>query len=151
MREFDLLCKELEQMDPLTYAAILAEKSLKILPALTVIEQDGVDAVLEYATFILGAMAADGRLSEEEYLVCEPLLKAFFGDSIDYATCKVLVRTLRSETRALKRAVDNMVDIIGLLSEELKSDVILVCMMVCAIDGKISLKEKHWIKQLIRE
>ena len=137
-------------MDPLTYTAILAEKSLKIIPALAVIQQSGVDAVVEYATFILGAMAADGRLSEEEYLVCEPLLKAFFGESIDYTTCKTLVKMLRSETRALKKSVDNMVDIFGLVSEELKADIILVCMMICAIDGKISLKEKMWIKQLIR-
>ena len=150
MREFNLLCKELEQMDPLTYTAILAEKSLKILPALAVIEQDGIDAVIEYTTFILGAIAADGKLSEEEYLLCEPLLKAFFGDSINYDVCSALVSTYRSETRAIKNVVDNMVDILGLLSEELKSDVILVCMMICAIDGKISLKEKRWIKQLIR-
>ena len=150
MREFNLLCKELEQMDPLTYTAILAEKSLKILPALAVIEQDGVDAVIEYTTFILGAIAADGKLSEEEYLLCEPLLKAFFGDSINYDVCRALVSAFRGETRSITKVVDNMVDILGLLSEDLKSDVILVCMMICAIDGKISLKEKRWIKQLIR-
>ena len=149
MREFNLICKELEQMDPLTYTAILAEKSLKIIPALALIEQSGVDAVAEYATFILGAMAADGRLSEEEYIVCEPVLKAFFGESIDYNLCKTMVKKLRSETHALKKAVKNMVDIFGLLSEELKADIILVCMMICAIDGKISLKEKLWIQQLI--
>ena len=137
-------------MDPLTYSVLLAEKSLKIIPALALIEQSGVSAVADYATFILGAMAADGRLSEDEYLVCEPLLKAFFGESIDYATCKSMVKMLRSETRELKRAVASMVDIFGQLSEELKSDIILVCMMICAIDGKISLKEKMWIKQLIR-
>ena len=150
MREFNALCKELEQMDPLTYTAILAEKSLKILPALAVIEQDGVDAVVEYTTFILGAIAADGKLSQEEYLLCEPLLKAFFGDSINYDVCSALVSVFRSETRTLKSVVDKMVDILGLLSEDLESDVILVCMMICAIDGKISLKEKQWIMQLIR-
>ena len=28
--------------------------------------------------------------------------------------------------------------------------IIIVCLMVCAIDGKISGKEKKWIKQLAR-
>ena len=43
-----------------------------------------------------------------------------------------------------------MVDILGMVSVELKTDIILVCLMVCAIDGHVSRKEKKWIKQLIR-
>ena len=27
---------------------------------------------------------------------------------------------------------------------------LVVCLLVCAIDGKVSAKEKKWIKQLIR-
>ena len=42
-----------------------------------------------------------------------------------------------------------MVDILGLLSDELKDDIVIICLMICAIDGKVSLKEKKWIKQLI--
>lgn len=150
MKEFDALCKELENLDPLSYGVIIAEKSLKILPALAVITQDGLDGAAIFATFILSSIAADGRLSEEEYLLCEPLISAFFGDKINYEKCKADFKALRTERRILKKAVDDMVDVLGLLSEDLKSDIILVCMMICAIDGKISLKEKHWIKQLIR-
>ena len=42
-----------------------------------------------------------------------------------------------------------MVDLIGLFSEDIKADIIVVCMLICAIDGNISAKEKNWIKQLI--
>ncbi len=45
--------------------------------------------------------------------------------------------------------MDRMVDVIGLVSPELKDDIVLVCLMVCAVDGKVSAKEKKWIKQLI--
>ncbi len=48
-----------------------------------------------------------------------------------------------------KRTMDRMVDVIGLVSPELKDDIVLVCLMVCAVDGKVSAKEKKWIKQLI--
>ena len=46
--------------------------------------------------------------------------------------------------------VDLMVDILGTISLDLKRDIIIVCMMICAVDGKISYKERKWIKQLIR-
>ena len=73
----------------------------------------------------------------------------FFGDSVNYEDCKKAVRLLKPESVELKKAVKEMVDIFGQLSEELKDDIIIICMLICAVDGKISLKEKLWIKSLI--
>lgn len=149
MKEFNKLCKEFEEMDVLSYSAILGAKSLKVIPALSAITDDGLDGVTIYATFVLGAIAADGRLSEEEYALCYPLLYAFFGEEVNYDDCKKAVRLLKPESRELKKALKEMVDVFGQLSEELKEDIIIICMMICAIDGKISLKEKNWIKKLM--
>ena len=77
MREFNLICKEFEQLDSLSYGVILAKKSAKILPALKNITKDGLTGAAIYSTFILGAIVADGRISEEEYALCYPLLRAF--------------------------------------------------------------------------
>jgi len=150
MREFNKLCKQFEQLDVLSYTAILAEKSIKVLPALREAAGGKLDGAAAFATFIMGAIAADGRLSEEEYTLCYPLLYAFFGDSVNYDDCKSAARLLRSEGRELKKAVNDMVDIFGALSDELKDDIIIICMLICAVDGKISLKEKAWIKELIK-
>lgn len=150
MKEFNKLCEEFEQLDVLSYGAILAEKSLTILPALTAITEDGLSGTAIFSSFIFGAIAADGRLSEEEYVLLYPLLHAFFGDSVNYDDCKALVRAAKTETRQLKKAVNEMVDVLGLLSDDLKNDIIVVCLMICAVDGKVSLKEKQWIKQLIK-
>ncbi|MCX4287206.1 MAG: TerB family tellurite resistance protein [Clostridia bacterium] len=150
MREFNLICKEFEQLDSLSYGVILAKKSAKILPALKNITKDGLTGAAIYSTFILGAIVADGRISEEEYALCYPLLRAFFGEEIDYNDVKKAVKLLKTESTELKRNVDEMVDILGELDDELKDDIVIVCMMICAIDGKISLKEKNWIKQLIK-
>ena len=150
MKEFNRLCKEFEELDVLSYSAILAKKSLKVIPALSEAAGSGLDGVTVFATFILGAIAADGKLSEEEYLLCYPLLHAFFGDEINYEECKFAARLLRPESRELKKAVKDMVDVFGNLSEELKDDIIIICLLICSIDGKISLKEKNWIKKLLK-
>ena len=150
MREFDLLCKEFEEMDGETYTALLLEKSATLVPALSLITANGLSGIAIFSTFIFGAIAADGRLSEEEYVLVYPLLHAFFGDEIDYETCKKAVKSMRAESKDLKETADEMVDVIGELSEDLKDDIILVCLMICSIDGKISHKEKQWIKKLIK-
>ena len=126
MKEFDQLCKEFEQLDALTYTALLAEKAKKILPALSLVTGDDVSAVSLFSTFLLGAIAADGRVSEEEYALCYPLLYAFFGEEVNYDDCKAAAKAFKAEGREL------------------------VCLMICAVDGKVSMKEKSWIKKLVR-
>ncbi len=150
MKAFDALCKEFEQLDAETYTALLAEKSARILPALRAVAGSEEDGVGLFASFVLGAIVADGKLSEEEYLLCYPLLHAFFGDGVNYEDCKRAARQLRAESRAFTNSLDEVVDLLGLLSDELKDDVVLVCLMICAIDGKVSAKEKSWIKKLVR-
>ena len=53
MRKFNEICKSVENMDVLTYSAVLAKKSLEILPALNEITEDEIDAVTIFATFII--------------------------------------------------------------------------------------------------
>jgi hypothetical protein len=150
MSEFNKLCKEVESLNAAEYSLIVAEKSAKIIPVLSGICEDGVDGVSIFAKFILGAIVADGKLAEEEYLLAYPLFKVFFGENVNYDDCAKLVKSLRPETKEFKKALDEMVDVLGEIDEDLKDDIILVCLLICAIDGKISLKEKAWIKQLIK-
>ena len=137
-------------MDVLSYVALLGIKSKRILPVLIDITQDGETGVEIFASFIIGAIAADGRLSETEYELLSPLLHAFFGEELDYETCKKAFRKMAPEQRELKKSVDEMVDVLGLLSDDLKDDIITVCLLICAVDGKVSLRERNWIKQLIK-
>lgn len=151
MREFNVLCKETEELDVLSYGEILAEKSLTIIPALDLIFEDEIVATSIFATFIIGSIVADGKIDEAEYALLYPSLREFFGDNIDYESCKKIAKAFKAESKELKQYVDFMTDILGQLSDELKEDIITVCLLICAVDGKISLKEKMWIKQLIKE
>ena len=150
MKDFDKLCKDFESIDIDTYAAVLTEKAMKLIPALSAFSEDGLSGIEIFASFIYGAIAADGKLSEDEYALVYPLLHAFFGDSIDYNDAKRAFYSLSKEHKELKTIVDEMVDLIGFFSDEMKADIIIVVMLICAVDGKISLKEKNWIKKLIK-
>lgn len=150
MKDLDDLCKEFEEMDALTYTAVLTEKAKTVIPALDAIMVDDEDGVMLLATFIIGAVVSDGDLSVEEFAVTFPLFHAFFGEELGYAECDYIVRKMRRESRQLKRFVGDMIHVFGQLSEELKNDVVLILLMICAIDGKVSPQEKRWIKKLLR-
>ena len=143
MDHFDALCKVLEDMDPQTYNQLIHEKSVGIIQALTDITSDGIDGISIFTDFILCSISADGVLAEEEFILVKDAVEAFLGREITYEQAGL------DHPEEYKRSVDMMVDILGILSQELKDDIILVCLMICAVDGVVSDSEREWIAQLI--
>lgn len=149
MTEFDDLCREAEDIDFETRCAILKGKSQEILPLLSEKSEDGESGADILSTFLFSAMAADGRLSEEEYDLLYPLLSSFLGEKINYRDAKKAVGAMRKENREMKNISEDMVGVLAEFSEDLRREIVLVIMMICAADGKISLSEKLWIKKLL--
>ena len=149
MTEFDDLCREAEDIDFETRCAILKGKSQEILPLLSEKSEDGESGADILSTFLFSAMAADGRLSEEEYDLLYPLLSSFLGEKINYTDAKKAVGAMRKENREMKKISEDMVGVLAEFSEDLRREIVLVIMMICAADGKISLSEKLWIKKLL--
>ena len=151
MFEFSKLCKAVEQMDPQTYGTVIAQKSVAIIAALSAITKDGMDGMKIYTSFILCSIAADGRLDEAEYQILKPGFEALAGKEVSYEDAVAIFNEAGlNRPGEYKKIVDEMVDILGMISLDLKRDIVIVCMMICAVDGKISRKEKKWIKQLLR-
>ena len=150
MKDCNELCRSVEELSPLEYASVLGRTSLKIMPAIRAFSEDGRTCAEVLAAFVIASVYADGKLDESEYLLMAPLLKAFFGEDFDFEDAKKLAKEWRKEGRAVKKEVDYLVDFLGTLSEELKGDIIFACLLMCAVDGKVSLKEKSYIRQLMR-
>ncbi len=150
MKPFRELCKIVEQLSPEEYTAIVTEKTAKIMPALHAVTNDFDSALGMFAAFIMASVYSDGKLDEAEYELLLPVMKPLFGEDFDYASAKAVVKAFKPEGRELKMLVDRLVDLLGLLSDDLKDDIVILCLLVCAIDGKVTAKEKNYIKQLIR-
>lgn len=150
MSSFNDLCKLMESMDPATYTEVMVAKSADVLVGLRDLTCDGLDALAIYTDFLLCAVAADGKLSEGEFLMVKPVMDLIAGSDVSYDDAKAIFKAAGlDKPKEYKAAMDKTVDLLGLVSPELKDDIILVCMLVCAVDGKISFREKRWIKKLI--
>ena len=149
MTEFDELCREAEDIDFETRCAILRGKSDELLPLLSAKSEVGESGADILSLFLLSAMTADGRLTEEEYKLLHPLLESFLGENINYNDAKKAVSSMRKENREMKKISEEMVSVLAEFSEDLRKEIVLVIMMICAADGKISLLERSWIKRLL--
>ncbi|MBQ7701616.1 MAG: pyridoxamine 5'-phosphate oxidase family protein [Candidatus Methanomethylophilaceae archaeon] len=126
------------------------DKSIDVMAALIDLAADGKDGITAYMQFILASVAADGELSEKEFELLKPFFDKMAGKEVTYEEAVEIFKKMGlDKPDALKNVVDVMVDIIGLVSEDTKADIVMLCLLVCAIDGEVSQKEKDWIRQLI--
>lgn len=149
MTEFYELCKEAEDIDFETRCAILRGKSEELLPLLSEKSVDGESGEDILSTFLISAMAADGRLSQGEYELLHPLLSSFLGEKMNYKDAKKAVGSMKKEAREMKKISEKMIEVLSEFSDELRKEIVLVILMICASDGKVSLSEKLWIQKLL--
>ncbi len=147
---FNILCEVLERLDDETYNALMEEKSSRIIPALSEITADGLSGVQIYVDFVICAVAADGKLTEAEYQLIKPILDLSMEADVGYGDAqKFFYDNGLDKPEGYKNSMDSIADLLGLVSQELKDDIVLLCMLVCAVDGEMSDEEREWIQQLI--
>lgn len=149
MFEFNKLCNECEKLSTLEKGVMLTEKSVSVLRRLRQAEIPGIDPVETLAAFIVGSVVSDGVLDEKSYLYMYPSLVKAFGSDFDFVKVKSLYKTAKDVKKEIERHSKDLIKVVG-ADENLKADIISLCLMVTAIDGKISFKEKRYIKQLCR-
>ena len=150
MSKFDTFCDKMAALSFEDKTTMISDLSQEIIPALNDITEDGKSGIEIYVDFILAAVAADGKLAEEEYAIIKPLFDAAAEKDTTYDEAVAIFKNsgLDNPTQA-KKVVDLMVDMIGLVDEKLKYDIVTLCFLICAIDGDVSKEEKDWIKALV--
>lgn len=149
MFEFTKLCNAFEKMSALERGAVIAEKSVKVIAKLKLLDVPGVDPVETLATFIVGGVAADGKLDEREYLLIYPSLVKAFGEDFDFATVKAEFEGDKQTHKEIRDYTCDLLTVLSLVDDSIREDVVALCLAVVTVDGKISLKERKYIKKLI--
>lgn len=149
MFEFNKLCNQLEKLDPIERGALLAEKSVSVVRGLNGLDVP-VDPVKTLVAFIIGSVAADGTFNERNYLYIYPSLVKAFGNTFDFISEKQALQFAKDVKKELAKDTKELLSVIAVCDEGLASDIVALCLLVTSVDGKISLKEKRYIRQLCR-
>lgn len=150
MFEFKKLCDAYEELSTVEKGMLLAEKSVKVMATLHELSIPGIDPITALAGFIVGSVAADGKVNEREYLLIYPSLVKAFGDDFDFQSVKESFRKDSEGRKMLIEYNSEMLSLLDMLDDEIKEDVVTLCLCVTAIDGKVSPKEKKYIKRLCK-
>lgn len=148
MFEFKRVCNRYERMSTEERRYLLTEKATSIFERLKNFCISGINPIEILFGFIIGSVTADGKINEMEYLLIYPILEKVFGDEIDFVAFKNSFQRSSDGKALVDGYTSKMEHIFSLLDEELKRDVIMLCLGVTTIDGKITLKEKRYIRHL---
>lgn len=150
MFEFTKLCNAFEKLSPVERGALLAEKSVKVLAKLKLLGAEDGDPTFALASFILGSVVADGKVDEREYLLMYPALIKVFGDGFDFDSVKAAIEADAEGKKAVKAYTEELIKDLSAADKSLVEDVVVVCLCVVAMDGRVSLREKNYIKRLCK-
>ena len=149
MFEFKKLCKEVEKLNPAERGVLLAEKSITVVKGLNSLELP-FDAVDTLVTFIIGSVVSDGSFSEVDYLHIYPSLVKAFGHDSDFKAVKQALQIAKDVKKEIERYTKMLLSVIAECDDNLASDIIALCLLVTSVDGKVSLKEQRYIRQLCK-
>lgn len=142
MFEFDKMCKKYEALSFEELKEIVASESRTILPALDLLDGDGLGTFL---LFVATTCGASGKLELSEY----KLLEETTGVSLPYEEVMAMVES--GKGKDAQQTVDEIVDFFGVLDEEIKYSMVIFCLAFCAANGKIDLKERKFIRMLLKQ
>ena len=148
MFEYIEKCKKFEKLSTFNRYALLADKSLLITSKLTELGFNVNESLSLIATFILGSIISDGEVNEKEYLLMYPALLRTFGDNFDFDSIKEAFKNDFKTRKELKNYLKDILSLLNNVSNELKEDIIDICFAIVTIDGKLSLKERIYMRKL---
>lgn len=148
MFEYIEKCKKFEKLSTFERFALLANKSLIITNKLSELDLNVNDSLSLIATFILGSIVSDGEVNEKEFLLMYPALLRTFGDNFDFDSIKEAFQNDFKTRNELKNYLKDILSLLNSVSNELKEDIIDICFAIVTIDGKLSLKERIYMKKL---
>lgn len=148
MFEYIEKCKKFEKLSTFNRYALLADKSLLITSKLTELGFNVNESLSLIATFILGSIVSDGEVNEKEYLLMYPALLRTFGDNFDFDSIKEAFKNDFKTRKELKNYLKDILSLLNSVSNELKEDIVDICFAIVTIDGKLSLKERIYMRKL---
>lgn len=148
MFEYIEKCKKFEKLSTFDRFALLANKSFIITNKLSELGLNVNDSLSLIATFILGSIVSDGEVNEKEFLLMYPALLRTFGDNFDFDSIKEAFQNDFKTRNELKNYLKDILSLLNSVSNELKEDIIDICFAIVTIDGKLSLKERIYMRKL---
>lgn len=141
MFEFDKLCREYENLSDEKRLEMLTDLAGVIIPAIE--DEDG--GIPSFYLLVSAACAADGKLDEEEFA----LFQESTGLDLDYEEAAETIRQIRGKD--LTDEADELVDSFENTDEYIKTAMVSFCLCLCSADRRIGLKERSFIRKLIKD
>lgn len=140
MLEIEKLFKEYEKLSYDERREMLSELYNDIYPALEVVA-NGMES---FEVLVLASCSADGKLSVDEY----SLIRDATG--LDFSYDRVAELVASSGDGDIQKSADGIVDFLGAISKEIKSEMVSFCICLCSADNRVTMKEKSFIKKLLK-
>lgn len=149
MFDLEKVCADVEKLDPITFAKLIGEKSESVMNRMTEVVGSHDDAVTLFSVLVFGAANSDGKLDEKEFGLIKPLIEEAVEEEVTYEEAIAFMEGVRTQKAQFNKMISALSEMFGAVDDELKTDIVMLCLLICASDGKISKREKNWLAKFV--
>lgn len=149
MFDFKKICTTVENLSEEERAALIIVEGKHVYDGLSELPFTAYNPVDALTVFIIGAIVSDGVLDETEYSMILPSLERAFGKNVDYESLKSAFKSKRAIEK-IDEYVSALMKIVSAKNEDLVSDIVTLCLLVVSIDGKVTPKERRYVRRLCK-
>lgn len=149
MFDFKKICTTVENLSEEERAALIMVEGKHVYDGLSELPFTAYNPVDALTVFIIGAIVSDGVLDETEYSMILPSLERAFGKNVDYESLKSAFKSKRAIEK-IDEYVSALMKIVSAKNEDLVSDIVTLCLLVVSIDGKVTPKERRYVRRLCK-
>lgn len=150
MKTVDMLIAEYNALSKADKEDALGKYTIKALTSCVMYSDDPEEATLALGVLTYAAILADDRIADEELMLLYRGLQVSLGGEVDWDECQMIAaNTLNNKEDFIVGAEEFAQNYLSMWKENDKEDVIMLCIVLCAIDGVISDKGKVWLNELV--
>ena len=144
MVSFDQICNDFEKMSAEQRTVLFEKRVCDVTDKLTELSTDALNASMLFGLFVTGAIMADDELNTDEYAVLKKGYEAL-GLRTTFSECENMLKLSKV---TMDQVVGDLSEVVAELDDDIVGDLLLVCLVLCSVDGEINTAEREWIKKL---
>lgn len=149
MATLEQLCAQVEGLTQQQRMIALSQAMVDVMAGLGKVDLPDTDPSEALSGFMLSSIMADGKIDDAEWQLLLPGFKVAFGEDFDVESLKTKLENDQELAETSKAYSEVMLVVINAFDEELRNKIILLCLLLTSVDGKISEHEKEYIKELL--
>lgn len=149
----DQVCNQCENLSNEAFNQLVNQKLNAVMPKLNNItlnignQKFTGDTLLTH--ILIATVITDYTVTDSEVRFLTTMITTYINPGLDFPTVKQFIMNMGNNVGGTQAFADSLIDALGRIENQLKVDIVMLCMLLASVDGKITASERNFLAKLL--